>query len=203
MRLLVIGAGGHAKVVIDAARAAGLDIAGVVARDPDPATVLGIPVTTSPAGIVADGFIVAIGDNAVRAKTFEALRESGLPAIAVVHPSARLAAGVAVGAGAFIAPGVVVNVDACIGENAILNTGCTVDHDCIVGAHAHVGPGANLCGACSVGEGALVGVGASAVPSSRIGEWAVVGAGAAIVGPVAARAVVGGVPARPLASGGR
>jgi len=196
VRLLVIGAGGHAKVVVDAARTAGIEVVGIVARDPHPATLLGIPVHSDAEGIEADTFIVAVGDNATRAREFGDAIERGLLPASVIHPAAVLSESVEVGAGSFIAAGVIVNADAVIGENAILNTGCTVDHDCVIGDHAHVAPGVNICGGCTIGDGALLGVGSCVAPGGAVGEWSTIGAGAAVLGVTDARTVCVGVPAR-------
>lgn len=196
MRLLVIGAGGHAKVVVDAAREAGFEIAGVLGRPGDPAEVLGIPVAMDGSAIDADVFIVAIGDNTARAAAFAAGLEAGLVPATVIHPSAILADEIEIGRGTFAAAGVVVNVHARIGENVILNTGCTVDHDCLIGDHAHLGPGANLCGGVTVGEGTLLGVGSCALPKATIGAWTTIGAGAAVTGAIGDGVTAVGVPAR-------
>lgn len=198
MRLLVIGAGGHAKMVVDTARAAGFEVVGVLGREGDPEDVLGVPVVREVGGIAADGFIVAIGDNAVRSDAYASWCGAGLEPVSVVHPSAVIAPDAHVGPGTFVAPGVIVNVDARIGENAILNTGCTIDHDVAIGSHAHVGPRVALCGGVVVGEGALVGVGSCAIPLARIGAWSVIGAGAAVTGDVPDGVTWGGVPARSL-----
>jgi len=197
VRLLVIGAGGHAKVVIDAARCTGFEIAGVVGSPDGVTELLGIPVSHDAEQIEADGFIVAIGDNGARASEFDRRVAEGMNPATVVHPSAVIADGVTVGRGAFVAAGVVVNVDATIGDDTILNTGCTIDHDCVVGAHSLIGPNASLCGAASVGAGALVGAGASVAPCTSVGVWSVVGAGAAVVDSMPANRVCVGVPARP------
>jgi len=196
--LLVVGAGGHAKVVVDIAHAAGIRVAGVVGHPGDPEAVLGIPVSFDRSDFDADSFVIALGDNAKRAAAFVEYLELGLEPTQVVHPSVLVGQGVALGAGTVVAAGVVINADARIGANVILNTGCTVDHDCIIGDHAHVGPGVNLCGGVRVGEGALVGVGACAIPLAQIGDWSVVGAGSAVTASVPPRGVWGGVPARPL-----
>jgi sugar O-acyltransferase (sialic acid O-acetyltransferase NeuD family) len=196
VRLLVIGAGGHAKVVIDAARCAGFEIAGIVGREGDPAEVLGIPVSHDATDIASDEFIVAIGDNAARAHHFYEYRAHGLEPASVVHPSAVIARGVGIGAGTFVAAGVIVNVDAHIGANAILNTGCTIDHDCVIGDHALIGPTASLCGGVEIGEGVLLGAGSTVTPRTRVGKWSVIGAGAAVVSDLPDRSVCVGVPAR-------
>jgi sugar O-acyltransferase (sialic acid O-acetyltransferase NeuD family) len=198
VRLLVIGAGGHAKVVVDAAQAAGHGIAGIVGQPTDAPTLLGHRIITNGEAPESDGFIVAIGDNAMRARYFAEYSAQGLVPATVVHPSAILGADVTLGAGTFIAAGVVVNAGTNIGADSILNTGCTVDHDCQIGAHSHIGPQVALCGGVSLGEGALVGVGACASPGVSVGAWGTIGAGAAVVDDLPARSVCVGVPARPI-----
>lgn len=198
MKLLVIGAGGHAKVVIDAARHAGWDIAGVVDTNPERSEVLAYPVSRSSESIAADRFIVAIGDNRTRARSFEQMRSQGLVPATVIHPSAVIASSADIGAGTFVAAGVIINPEATIGDNAILNTGCIVEHDVVIGDHAHVGPNAALCGAAAAGEGALLGVGACVKPQTAVGAWCIVGAGSAVVSELPADTVCAGVPARVL-----
>jgi len=198
VRLLVVGAGGHAKVVIDAARAAGFEIAGVIGAEDDAPDVLGIPVSRAAEGIAADAFIVAVGNNAARARLFAEYVEGGMAPATVIHPTAIIAPGVLVGVGTFVAAGVIVNVDALIGQNAILNTGCTIDHDCVVGDHALVGPTASMCGESRIGTGVTFGAGASIIPVKRVGDWSIVGAGAAVVADQPPRIVCAGVPARQI-----
>jgi len=198
LRLLVVGAGGHAKVVIDAAEEAGLEIAGVIGIATDAPEILGHPVSHDRAALTADGFIVAIGDNTLRSRIFAEYRASGLTPASVVHPSAIVGRDVVIGDGTFVAAGVIVNAGARIGADTILNTGCTVDHDCAVGGHCHIGPQVALCGAVTLGEGVLLGVGSCASPGASVGDWSVVGAGAAIVDDLPARSVCVGLPARPV-----
>lgn len=198
MRLLVFGAGGHAKVVIDSALAAGWEIAGVVGAPGGASEILGHQVIDEAVGVDADGFIVAAGDNRTRARIFADRLTAGPPPVAVVHPSAVIGSDVSIGAGTLVAPGVVINAGARIGENAILNTGCLVDHDVIVGDHVHVGPGSTLCGAVKIGDGVLLGAGTSIIPVMSVGEWSIVGAGSAVVEDVPPRVVSVGVPARQI-----
>jgi len=200
VRLLVVGAGGHAKVVIDTARTAGLSVTGVIGTARDAEQILGIHVSRDAAEVEFDGFIIAVGNNSVRAKMFEEYRDRGLNPVSVIHPSAVIAPSVVIGAGTFVAAGVVVNVDARIGEDAILNTGCTVDHDCVVGDHALVGPTASLCGESRIGTGVTFGAGASIIPVKGVGDWTTIGAGAAVVDDVPDHVVYAGVPARHVAT---
>jgi sugar O-acyltransferase (sialic acid O-acetyltransferase NeuD family) len=196
VRLLVVGAGGHAKVVVDAAEEAGFEIAGVIGTESDAPEILGHPVSHDREGVQADAFIVAIGDNALRARYYAEYQSSGLAATSVVHPSAIVGRDVTIGGGTFIAAGTIVNAGARIGADTILNTGCSVDHDCVIGDHSHIGPQVGLCGGVTLGEGVLFGVGACASPGASVGAWSVVGAGAAVVGALPADSVCVGVPAR-------
>jgi acetyltransferase EpsM len=198
VRLLVVGAGGHAKVVVDGARAAGFEIAGVVGDRGGRSTLLGVEVSETAENVSADCFIIAIGNNRKRAEVFAQYVSGTLPPATVVHPSALIADGVTIGEGTFVAAGVVVNVDARIGRNVILNTSCAVDHDVIVGDHALVGPTASLCGESRLGEGVTFGAGASIIPVKTVGDWTTVGAGAAVVHDMPGHVVCAGVPARTL-----
>lgn len=198
MRLLVVGAGGHAKVVIDAAEEAGFEIAGVIGTATDAPEILGHPVSQNREGVLADGFIVAIGDNALRCRYFAEYQAAGLAPASVAHPSSIAGKDVVIGDGTFIAAGVIINAGAQIGADTILNTGCTVDHDCIIGEHSHIGPQVALCGAVTLGEGVLLGAGSCASPRASVGAWSVVGAGAAVVGELPSYTVCVGVPARPV-----
>lgn len=205
-RVIVVGAGGHAKVVIDVLRAAGHEVAAVFDDDAGRhgdafrgATIVGaIDGVEAHAALTGHcHFVVAIGDNAVRLRIGRRLEAAGLRGLAVAHPSAVLGPGVIVGSGTVVMPGACVNADTRIGAHAILNTGVRVDHDCIVGDGAHLAPGAVLCGNVHAGEQAFVGAGATVIPGMGIGVRACVGAGAAVVRPVADDSKVRGVPARP------
>ncbi len=198
MRLLVIGAGGHAKVVVSAAIEAGWDIAGIVDESGRRTELMGLPVTSDAASVEADAFVVAIGDNRVRAERFAHYHSLGMTAAAILHPRATLDPSARIGAGTVAFAGAVVNADAEIGENVILNTGCTIDHDCVIGSHTHIAPGVNLSGGVTVGEGALLGVGSCAIPLASVGAWAVVGAGSTVIDPVGDGVTAAGSPAREL-----
>lgn len=215
MRIVVIGAGGHAAVVIEALWAAGcFTVVGIVDSHPGPHSpglpeVLGVPVLGGNeclAGLRRNGVeaaVVALGDNRLRQEIGERLMGQGFVLPAVVHPSALVSPTATIEAGAVVMARAVVGTRARIGRFAIVNTGAIVEHDNDVGVAAHVAPGASLAGNVHVGAGALVGVGSAVRPGICIGAGAVVGAGSAVVADVPDCMVVGGVPARPLAKPAR
>lgn len=199
--LLVLGAGGHAKVVADIILAQGFPLVGFL--DDDPQTwggkrlnypVLGYIDTYAHYG--ADALALGIGDNQAREQVVQRLGVGHYFLHSAVHPSATISAYAWLGQGVVIAARAVINPDSELGHYAILNTGATVDHDCIIGEYAHLAPGTHLAGGVTVGRGALIGVGASVAPGCRIGEWAVIGAGAAVVCDIPDRVTAKGVPAR-------
>lgn len=195
----VIGAGGHAKVVISTLLAAGHSIAAVF--DDDAAKwetqILGVPVIGPVAALrdrQVEPAVIAIGNNAKRreiAETFDLRWITAVHPAAYVHPSVKLGAGSVVFAGAVIQP------DAAIGEHVIVNTGATIDHDCVIGDFAHIAPGAHLAGDVGIGEGAFLGIGCAVIPGIRIGSWTTVGAGGVVVRDLPERVIATGIPAKP------
>lgn len=205
VRLLLIGAGGHGRAVLELLRHAGWpEPAGVLDDDPASAGLPGIPLLGPVAmaeALCRQGLTaahVALGHNARRAGLGAWLRELGYALPVLRHPSAVVAGTARLGEGSVLLPRVVLGAAATVGAHVILNTGCIVEHDCVVEEAAHVAPGAVLGGGVRVGAHALVGLGAAVRPGMRIGEGAVVGVGAAVVADVAAGTRVGGVPAVPL-----
>lgn len=201
--LLLIGGGGHAKVVIDAARAAGFAVAGFLDPDPAAAAIDGVARLGDDAAadaLRAQGLtlaFVAIGDNRLRRRIGERLRAQGFTLATVLHPSAIVSPSATIGAGSIAMPRAVVNAAARIGDHVVINTGAIVEHDCLLADGVHVAPGSTLGGGCTLGEEALFGLGACARPLARIGARAVIGAGAVVAGDIAADTTALGAPARP------
>ncbi|WP_229590673.1 acetyltransferase [Pseudodesulfovibrio sediminis] len=202
MNIVIIGSGGHARVVADILLAMdGMNPLGFVSGDGEAGTPgpLGLSILGDDGSLDSiehDGVVVAIGDNALRQRLFEQLCAAGENLVAAVHPSAIIAADVVVGKGCMISAGSIVNTGSRIMDNTILNTGSVVDHDSNVGPHAHIAPNAALAGNVTVAEAALVGIGANVIPGRIIGKRAVVGAGAAVIRDIPEGAVAVGVPAR-------
>ena len=203
VKILIVGSGGHARVVADALLAAGDNPLGYLSRDAEPGATgpLGLPVLGSDAETSVpdhDGVVLAIGDNRTRKNVADGYRKRGGTFLSAIHPSAVIAADAVIEPGCMICAGVVVNSGSRIRAHTILNTGCTVDHDCDVGPFAHIAPGVNLAGDVTVGEGSFLGIGTCVVQGITIGEWATAGAGAAVIRDVEPKTTVVGVPARKI-----
>lgn len=204
--VLVIGGGGHAKVLIEALLAGSALVAGIV--DADPArvgeSVLGVPVLGGdevveqfpPGEILLVNGIGSVRSPELRKRIFERFTSRGYSFAAVVHPSAVIAGDVQLGAGAQVMAGAVIQPGAVIGRNAIVNTRAAVDHDCRIGDHCHLAPGVTLSGDVVVGEAAHIGTGATVIQGITIGDGSTVGAGAVVVRDVPPGVTVTGVPAK-------
>ena len=203
--VVVIGAGGHAKVVVELIRSQGrYEVVGCTDLEPQRRDVVGARILGSDdilPDLYAQGIrhcFVALGDNALRRKVAAQVTALGFELInaispkAVVSPTARLGRGVAVMAGA------VINADAMVGDLAIVNTRAAIDHDCQIGEAAHVAPGVALAGGVRIGPLAFVGAGATIVPGVSVGESTVIGAGATVISNLGPNIVAVGVPAKPL-----
>ena len=194
--IVVIGAGGHAKVLISTLTARGFSIAAILDDDDHKwgMDAYGTRVSRIERERGGRG-VIGIGDNARRRDMASALRlewQTVVHPSAFVHPSAKLGRGTVVFAGAVVQP------DAVIGDHVIVNTGATIDHDCTIGDYAHLAPGVHLSGSVHVGEGAFLGIGSVVIPGVTIGRWSTLGAGAVATRDLADGVTAVGVPARVL-----
>lgn len=206
MRIIIIGAreDGHARVVLDAVRAASeYTITGFVDDDQSlhGEDVLGVPVLGSVAQIstfrsLFDVAIVAIGDNTARMNISMKLAQLSIPLVTVVHPRAVVAGDVRLGAGTFVAAGAVISTGTVVGKCVIINTSATVDHDSIISDYVHIGPGVHAAGRVFVGQCSFLGIGSRVIPDVTIGTNVIIGAGAVVLKNVPDGATCVGVPAR-------
>lgn len=197
--VILIGGGGHAKVIIDCIRAAGDQVAGILDDGLAPGTlVLDVPVLGKTAEFEhyrSHPFLIAIGNNAVRRKLAQRMDVKWHTAI---HPSAVVSSYAAIGAGTVVMPRAVVNAGALVGGHCIVNTGAIVEHDNRLGDFVHVSPGAALGGTVSLGEATHVGIGAAVKNNVSICGGCLIGAGAAVVRDITEPGTYVGVPARKL-----
>jgi UDP-perosamine 4-acetyltransferase len=190
--LILLGAGGHARVMTALLRAANYPMIGVC----DPALmsssvshwegldVLGGDEALERFTPEQVALVLGVGQLAVaglRKQLYVLWRKQGYRFPALVHPSAWVAPGVELGEGVQVMAGAIIQPGCVIGENSIINTHASVDHDCRIGSHVHVAPGSTLCGAVTVHADVFIGAGATVIPGLHIGEGAVVGAGVTLV----------------------
>lgn len=193
--VIIIGAGGHGKVVADIAQLSGLKVVGfaddVVTGEPLP----DLPVLYRIADI-PDGstIILGIGDNQARRRIAESLAPRVLFAT-IIHHTCTVSKYATIGEGSVLMPGAVVKAVTTIGNHVILNTNCAIGHDCVIGNYVHVGPGANVSGNVQIGDGVLIGVGSCIIPGVRIGAGSIIGAGSVVVHDVPDGVTAYGVPA--------
>lgn len=208
MNCVIVGCGGHGRVVLDILLANGEhSVVGFLDSNLDThgRRVDGVPVLGDINQIERlrhehdiEAAIVAIGDNGIRRGFAHACERSGLQLVNAIHPSANIAHQTTVGRNVVIAAGALICAHCQIGDSVILNTGCIVDHESMIGTAVHVCPGARLAGRVTVEAGAFVGIGATVVQSVRIGYESVIGAGAVVINNVQPLTTVVGVPARTI-----
>ncbi|MFO0840332.1 MAG: acetyltransferase [Phycisphaerae bacterium] len=208
--VLIIGAGGHGRVVLDILlQARACRVAGFLdnnqklrGRRIDGLPILGgiddLAVVATQLGI--DGILIAIGDNGLRRGFARQAQHLAIPLISAIHPTATLAHNATLGRNCVVAAGAVVCANCQIGDSVILNTGCIIDHQTMIGEGSHVCPGVRIAGRVKVESGAFIGIGATITPRVTVGCESIVGAGAVVIEDVAALTTVVGVPAREIKS---
>ncbi|MDF1809478.1 MAG: acetyltransferase [Phycisphaerales bacterium] len=203
---ILIGGGGHAKVVLDAAQCAGVEILGFFDDDSD------APISRMPScpqylggfkqlGSFSNATIMlAIGDLSLRSNLIDQLGQVEF-STPIIHPSAIIAKNATISDGVFVGPGAVVNTDATISAHAIINTGSIIEHDCQIGMNSHIAPRVVLGGGVRIGNHTLIGIGSTVLPGVCIGTKCVVGAGSVVTQSIVDNETVVGVPARSIRVG--
>jgi len=203
--VIVLGGGGHAKVLLDILRLMGVKVAGISLVEPTVDKLYGYPVIGDDTDVLerypAREFMLvnavgSIGPAVGRRDVYEQFRARGYRFASVIHPSAIIASDSLIGEGAQIMAGAIIQPGCQIGDNVIINTKASIDHDVIVGHHVHVAVGATIAGCVRIDEGAFIGAGSTIIQNVSIGTNSLVGAGAVVIRDVRAGATVLGVPAK-------
>lgn len=203
-KLLIIGASGHGRVAADCAEAMNCfdEICFADAIFPEQRANLHWPVVGNDDywrnNINDYQFVVAIGNNDIRAKISNEVVRLGGKLATLIHPTASVSQYASIGQGSVIFANAVVNVGCKLGTGAIINTGATVDHDCIVNDYCHIAPGVNISGAVIIGEKSWIGVGSTVIQLINIGNNVTVGAGSTVIKDLAPNATYVGSPTKKL-----
>lgn len=203
-KLIIIGAGGHGKVIADIAKLNGYQE--IFFLDDDPTKkengkyiVVG---TTDKIAKYIDSydFFVAIGNNQIRKKISLKLKQKKIKQPVLIHPSAIIDESVVVEQGTVIMANVVVNADTKIKEGCIINTASSIDHDCLIGSYVHISPGAHVAGTVVIGDLTWIGIGVSIKNNIKICENNIIGAGSVIVKDIIEKGTYVGIPAKKVHS---
>ncbi len=195
----ILGAGGHAKVVVSICIEKRKKIEGVLDEDKNKwgKELLGIPIIGGFADLKNNrsNAIIGIGNNKIRSKIAKKYTNN-VDWITAIHPLSYVHPSVTIGYGSVIMAGVVIQPDTVIGNHVVINTSASIDHDCVINDYAHVAPGVHLAGGVEIGQGTLLGISSSAIPCVKIGEWSVIGAGSVVVNDIPSKKMAVGIPAK-------
>lgn len=198
--LIIIGAGGYAKSVLDSIDNESYEFVGFIDERPERNEHLGYPVLAHNLDDIKDKndycYFIAIGDNIKRKKWFDRLKENNLQIINVIDKSSIVSNMAKIGEGCFVGKMAIINSCATIGDNVVINTRSLVEHGCTVGNHANISTNTTINGDVVVGEGTVLYSGVTVIGQRLVGSWSVVGAGAVVTKNVGDNVVAVGMPAR-------
>jgi UDP-perosamine 4-acetyltransferase len=202
--VIVLGAGGHAKVCIELLRASSMSVAFCIGGHDDSQSCLGVPVLRGDDHLLrlrGEGYLlafIAVGSNASRQRLAGFAQGIGYELVNAISPAAIISPSVQMGKGIAVMAGAVINAEACVSDLAIVNTSATIDHDSRIGEAAHLAPQCGLAGNVTVGARAFLGIGTRVIPGVCIGSDVVAGAGSVIISDIESGSRVAGVPARKI-----
>lgn len=203
--VIVLGAGGHTKVLIDVLNSLSVNILGITDNNPNlkNKSIFNIPIIGNDNEVLHYStnkikLVNGLGSTrstAVREKLYKYFKKKGYSFSTLIHPSAIIAANVSLAEGAQVMAGAILQTNTIVGENSIINTGSSVDHDCFIGKHVHISPGVTICGCVQVDSGSHIGTGATIIQGIKIGSKSLIAAGSVVIRDVPSLATVIGVPA--------
>lgn len=204
-KLIIIGAGGYAKSVVDSIDTFNYEIVGFVDEFSNENTHIGYPILAKTVDNLLNPseyvYFIAIGNNKNRKRWFDYFAKRSLRLINVVDKSAIVSARASIGVGCFVGKMAIINSKAVVGDDCIVNTKSLVEHGCKIGSHVNVSTNAVLNGDVAVGDGAFVGSCSVTIGQLSIGGWSTVGAGAVVINDVPSNVIVAGVPAKFIKTG--
>jgi sugar O-acyltransferase (sialic acid O-acetyltransferase NeuD family) len=193
--IVLYGASGHCKVIIDILQSNNLEISHIIDDNPLAKRILDFEIVNADEFYFSkeQNMILSIGNNTIRKDLASKLSVNFIKAI---HSRAIISNYVVIGEGTVIMAGAILNPDVKIGNHCIINTGAVIEHDCQISDYVHVCPNVSIAGSVIVNEGTQVGIGATIIQGIKIGKWVTIGAGAVIINDVPDYAVVVGNPGR-------
>lgn len=191
-KVYLYGASGHAKVVMDIAKKAYVEVPCLIDDNPQVEELAGIPVVHSAEGL--SPIIVTIGDCRIRRSIVKRLGEREY--ISVVHPNSIIAESAKIGNGTVVMAGAILNPFVRVGKHSIVNTGASLGHDVQVGDFVHIAPHCTLCGEVEVGEGTWIGAGTTVIQCVKIGKNCFIGAGSVVIKDIPDDCLCYGNPAK-------
>lgn len=194
--VFLIGASGHAKVIIEILEMQGVTIGGLSDVNPNITTLLNYPVGVNFSVLfdnLKDIVIICVGNNLIRKKI---VSNNSYNYGLAIYPKASISPRSTIGPGTVVMAGTAINTGVRIGNHAIINTNASIDHDCCIEDYVHLSPNTALAGNVSIGEGTHIGIGACIIPGIKIGKWATIGAGSVIINDIPDYAVVVGNPGK-------
>ena len=204
MRVVILGAGGHGRVVAECAQAiGGFELIAFLEQTDvrNGSFEFGVPVhgpLITPQQLSAQGILLGIGQNGKRLALFAQMRAEKFSLPTLIHPRAWVSPSAVLGAATVVMANATVQTCCRLGSAVIINTNASVDHDSVISDGVHVSPGAHLAGNVFVGEGTHIGIGASVIEGIRIGAGCLIAAGAVVVRDVLDGQRVAGIPARSM-----
>ena len=190
--MVLYGASGHGKVIIDILEAKNIPIDFVVDDNPRFIELLGYEVRRN-TGVYNEA-IISIGSCQIRKNVVSRIKVGKY--LTAVHPTAIISSRTTIGEGTVVMQGAIIQTCTKIGKHCIINTGASVDHDCKLSDFVHIAPHATVAGNVEIGEGTWVGAGSVVKQGVRIGSWCMIGAGAVVIRDVPDGVTVVGVPAK-------